>query len=671
MKLSTASLTLATLLLPCHTVHAFSPVKTNNNIYSASIAGTTSKSTILYALNEKDLRAELKEKTSIVDAEAEIKYGSGISGETAESEASQSKEEEEEMGGVVETEAVVKATSETETQVTTTDSSESTAADDGKKKKLERALKPRSYPLFLAEKGAILVEDMTNALFNDKKNKLSAYDKYQQKQEGKSKEKVVILGTGWGSAAFLKEIDTSMYDVTVISPRNFFLFTPMLAGASVGTVEYRSICESIREINDQSNYLEGTATFIDPKTKTISCESVVCEGNSCSIEDFDVSYDKLIVTVGAQTNTFGIPGVREHCCFLKQVEDARMIRTSIVNCFERANLPDLTDEKKIAILTFAVIGAGPTGVEFASELRDFIEEDGPKYYPDLLKYVRIKVIEASPTILAPFDKSLQEEAINQLTRGVKAKDPSILQLLPEKFQLTELLLNSGVSEVKEDIISLNDGREIPYGLAVWAAGNGPLPITLQLIDELGKESDQGEAQSIARGRLAVDPWLRVSGSDGSIFSYGDCSCITYGQLPATAQVASQQGEYLARLLSQDYDMCPGRDPDDNSLMPPRPDSNREKTLAEKISTFAIQSDDIAAPFQFLNLGILAYTGGGSALAQLQLTPQEQTRVKGTGKIGFGLWRSVYLSKQVSSRNRILVLIDWTKQQVFGRDITRL
>jgi NADH:ubiquinone reductase (non-electrogenic) len=71
------------------------------------------------------------------------------------------------------------------------------------------------------------------------------------------------------------------------------------------------------------------------------------------------------MTVGAQTNTYGIPGVREYCCFLKQIDDAQRIRTAIVNLFERANLPGLTDEQKEAILTFAVIGAGPTGVEFA------------------------------------------------------------------------------------------------------------------------------------------------------------------------------------------------------------------------------------------------------------------------------------------------------------------
>ena len=80
-----------------------------------------------------------------------------------------------------------------------------------------------------------------------------------------------------------------------------------------------------------------------------------------------MEYDRLVVTIGAQTNTFGIPGVREHCNFLKEVEDARRIRTAIVNCFERANLPDLTDEEKVKNLTFAIIGAGPTGIECTCE----------------------------------------------------------------------------------------------------------------------------------------------------------------------------------------------------------------------------------------------------------------------------------------------------------------
>ena len=105
-----------------------------------------------------------------------------------------------------------------------------------KQKLQERILKPRPYPLFIAEKTALVMEEIYNSIMNtvssqnnrNQKNRdLSTYEIYQQQSFGSTKERIVILGTGWGSAAFLKDIDTNMYDVTVISPRNFFLFTPM------------------------------------------------------------------------------------------------------------------------------------------------------------------------------------------------------------------------------------------------------------------------------------------------------------------------------------------------------------------------------------------------------------------------------------------------------------
>lgn len=339
----------------------------------------------------------------------------------------------------------------------------------------------------------------------------------------------------------------------------------------------------------------------------------------------------------------------------------------MVNCFERANIPGLSDEARTNTLTFAVIGAGPTGVEFAAELRDFVEQDGPKYYPNLIKYVRIKLIEASNTVLAPFDKSLQAEAIKQLRRDVTINDPEVRNLIPENFRLTELLLESSVKEVKENIIELNDGTSLHYGLAVWAAGNGPLPLTLQLIESLGEA--QKNEQNVARGRIAIDPWCRVLGTEGKILALGDCSCITRGQLPATAQVASQQGEYLASLLNKKYNFSPPLT-EDGIFPPPTKDPDHQPSISEAIAGFASQADDYAKPFQFLNLGILAYTGGGSALAQVSVTPND-CNIKGKGKLGNAVWRSVYLTKQVSWRNRMLVLNDWAKRQLFGRDITQL
>lgn len=592
---------------------------------------------------EKTLRMEIVERNSIIDDEGKYAVLDGRGMDT-EARAGLMKDDASEGSSAIE------------------------SSDDAKK--LERLIKTRPYPLFLMEKGVEIVEDIVDSLFtNNNNNNKEQTTPSSQLQE---REKIVVLGTGWGAAAYLKNINNDLYDVTIVSPRNYFVFTPMLAGASVGSVDYRSITEPIREINRDARFLEALATDVDVNGMTLTCESVICDGNSCEINEFIIPYDRLLVTIGAQTNTFGIPGVREYCNFLKQVEDARRIRTAIVNCFERANLPGLSDEERINILTFAVIGAGPTGIEFAAELRDFVEQDGPKYYPTLLKYVRIKVIEASSAILAPFDATLQEEAMKQMNRNVEFKDPNIYRLLPERFKLVELLLDSSVKEITDKLILLNDGNTINYGLSVWAAGNGPLPLTLQIVDKLGEE--QHSEQNVARGRLVTDAWMRVKGSKGSILAYGDCSCTTIGPdgpLPATGQVAAQQGEYLAKLMNEGYDLSPTTDTNEDPVtLPPVRNDQHQLTVSERIASFSTQTDEYAKPFQFLNLGILAYTGGGSALAQVPTSPNAEP-IKGTGKVGNALWKSVYISKQVSWRNRFMVVNDWVRRQIFGRDITRL
>ena len=426
------------------------------------------------------------------------------------------------------------------------------------------------------------------------------------------------------------------------------------------------------QINNNVRYLEAAATEIDPETQTISCISIVCEGNSCETEEFEVNYDKLLFSVGAQTNTFGTPGVEEYCNYLKQIGDAQQIKNAIVSCFESAGLPSLTTEEEIIKeLTFVIIGAGPTGIEFAAELLDFIEESGPRYYKELLPYVRIKIVEAAPTILRPFEDGMKDEAIRRLTRKIEIEGIKTLQPC-------EVLLNKQVSEVTANNVYFKDGDKINYGMALWAAGIGPLPITTNTVEAL-EGTDQQAAQEYARGRLAVDPWLRVIGGDGKIFAFGDCSCLSNSPfLPATAQVAAQQGEFLGKLFSNDYCIDPK---DDTTLLPPLVlDPEQPKSLSQQISSFAMGESEIAAPFQYLDLGILAYTGSGSALAQVQVAPGKgnpmsekwtPVRLQIKGKLGFGLWRSIYLWKQTSPKNAVLVTLDWVKVKLFGRDISIL
>lgn len=149
-------------------------------------------------------------------------------------------------------------------------------------------------------------------------------------------------------------------------------------------------------------------------------------------------------------------------------------------------------------------------------------------------------------------------------------------------------------------------------------------------------------------------------------------------LPATAQVASQQGEFLGKLLSKDY--CIDAKTGGVVIPPMMLDEGQSRSLSERIASFATGEKNIAAPFQYLDLGILAYTGSGSALAQLQVAPGKgdpssetwnPVRLQIKGALGFGLWRSIYLWKQTSPKNVVLVTLDWLKVKLFGRDISIL
>lgn len=534
------------------------------------------------------------------------------------------------------------------------------------KKRLERLLSPRPHPVFLLEKSTKIAEDslggVMSMLLPDKLT--SPTSTADASDKAKEKKKLVILGSGWGCAAMVQDRDlTEKFDVTIISPRNHFVYTPMLASSAVGTVEPRSISEPIRAISrNKATYLEASALSVDQEFKKISCEGMVCD-EECIMNDFDVQYDTLVAAVGAQTNTFGIKGVAEHCEFLKEIEHARVIRKKLLNCFERANVPNLSDEERRKLLTFAIIGAGPTGIEFASELADFVEQDVPKYWPHLLSFVSIKLIDANPTVLQPFDKDLQDAAIEALQHRFTTpviKDGQVDGQSQRSF--VELILNQRVNEVTEDTITLSNGREISYSVATWAGGIGSLPITLDIINGLGDQ--QKDCQGIAKGKIVVDPYLRAIGAhDSSVFAIGDCACVKTSCLPSNAQVASQEGEYLAHLLASS-DLEPSFEGD--SLLPP---SLSRRSLADAVASLATGDWEYAYPFQFLDLGILAYTGKSSALAQVKAAPAENAKMKLRGNIGFAVWRSVYMAKSPSMRNRMLLAFDWAKAKLFGRDIT--
>lgn len=205
---------------------------------------------------------------------------------------------------------------------------------------------------------------------------------------------------GWSAVSLLKHIDTQKYEVVCISPRNYFLMTPLLPAVSVGTIETRTVIESIRSlIGPRIQYLEAHCVDVDVKSKMITCHSTEEKPKSATdsegassrvVKDsgtyisllvqtfifhlartrpvFNMNYDVLVVAIGSENNTFNTPGVEEYTHRLKELPDARRIRSAISDAFESAISPAQTEEKIKNLLHFVIVGGGPTGVEFAAEV---------------------------------------------------------------------------------------------------------------------------------------------------------------------------------------------------------------------------------------------------------------------------------------------------------------
>jgi NADH:ubiquinone reductase (non-electrogenic) len=409
---------------------------------------------------------------------------------------------------------------------------------------------------------------------------------------GPDRPRLLVLGCGFGGYSLLFRLDHRHWDLTLVTPRNYFLFYPLLASATVGTVEFRSILEPAQRRLRGVRVLEAEATAVDFEVRRVACRAAVGE------DRFEVDYDLLVIAVGTAVADFGIEGVAEHALKLKTVEDARAVRKGILDRFAAAEIPGLDDAEVERRLTFVVCGGGPTGVEVAAELHDLLDRELTQAHPQLARRARVIVVEALPRLLSGFDEALAGYTQEHFAReGV------------------EVRTEAPVRRVEAGCVHLEGGERIPCGLVVWALGNAPVP----LVDGL-------DAAKTENGRLVVDRHLRLAGRPG-VYALGDCATFGDAPLAATAQVAQQQGKYLARALERE---------------------RRGRTVG---------------PFEFRSFGMLAYIGGGQALADLP-------GVKWSGRAAWLFWRSVYLTKLVSLANKVKVLFDWVKARLFGRDLSR-
>ena len=205
--------------------------------------------------------------------------------------------------------------------------------------------------------------------------------------------RVLVLGSGWAGFRVARDLDKSRHEVTVVSPRNHFLFTPLLPSTTVGTLEFRCVQEPIRTVRNVK-YIQAVANNVDFAGRRVECESMYKQFDKQSgvttRRSFSLEYDKLILAMGTKSNTFGVPGFssqeeqiehnatgtdKHNVFFLKQLEHARAIRNRIIECFERASSPLMPEEERQRLLTFVVVGGGPTSIEFTSELYDFLHTD--------------------------------------------------------------------------------------------------------------------------------------------------------------------------------------------------------------------------------------------------------------------------------------------------------
>ena len=322
----------------------------------------------------------------------------------------------------------------------------------------------------------------------------------------------LILGGGFAGAYVARLLGRS--GATIVSPQNFMLYTPILPEAASGTLEPRHCVVPVRVMAPHAELLLGEATGLDEAARTVSVRT--------EAGDLDVSYERLVLALGAVSRLLPVPGLAEHAHLFKSLEDAIRLRNHVLRRLEIAATGDAERQ-----LTFVFVGAGYAGVEALAELSDMVR-DALRWYPTLRTVPqRWVLVDAAPKILAEIPTRLGDYAARELAgRGVEIRTSTTLE------------------SVDEHEAVLSDGERIPTATLVWTAGVTPLPA----LADWGVPLDE-------RGRVPVDGTLRVEGRD-AMWSLGDCARVpnaaTPGRFdPPTCQHALRQARRLARNLSGD------------------------------------------------------------------------------------------------------------------------
>ncbi len=326
-----------------------------------------------------------------------------------------------------------------------------------------------------------------------------------------SKKRVVIAGMGFGGLRAAKALAGDDFELIMIDRNNYHLFQPLLYQVATAGLEQEAIAYPLRALVRRwrgASFLLAEITGIDLAGKSVLTDSGA------------VPYDYLVIAAGSHTNFFGIKSVAEHAFDLKRLDQAEDLRNHILLLFEQASR-ESDPVRRSALLTFVIVGGGPTGVEFAGALRELIVYVLSQDHPDIAaSETRVLLVEAANSLLSAMPVDLQQYACRKL-----------------RIMGVEVLLENRVIGATAESVELYGGTVIASHTLVWSAGVAAAHVAGFLS---GVEHGAG-------GRVAVQADLSLK-AHPEVFVVGDMAYFLEKgvPLPMMAPVAIQQGNYVAR-----------------------------------------------------------------------------------------------------------------------------
>jgi len=321
------------------------------------------------------------------------------------------------------------------------------------------------------------------------------------------KKHIVIVGAGFGGVKLAKLLAKEDVEVTLVDRRNFHLFQPLLYQVSTAILSEDEIAYPIRTFfrkNPNVEFYMAQAQGADPARKVL----LTNHG--------ELPYDYLVLAAGATTNFFGMETVEKNSFGMKTLSEATHIRNHVLHMFERADKCEDEAERR-RMLTFVIVGGGPTGIEEAGAISELVEVQKRDFHRLNFDEVSVHLIEATPNVLpGGFSDHLRKYTIETLRKkGVNVH------------------LSTGVVDYDGKDVKFKDGSTMATKTVIWAAGVKAVPF----IAECGGEVDRG-------GRIIVNEHLQVEGQT-DVFAIGDCAHYQHGTerpLPTVAPVAMQQAQ---------------------------------------------------------------------------------------------------------------------------------